>query len=256
MTPPAAPRPPRSSGRRTTPTMRNVTVGPWSSTVSSAFSMSAWENDPNRRRSPTPTCSSVARPSPMVSSSTASGSAARPSITRARSTTLPNRSSTCAALGRNWLVNGPVRETRVSCRSSATAATPGTRRNCSICSGVTKPASISMLADRLVASKRESADSVRRAPATSASTTAPENATNRVSTTTLRQRRRRSARASISAAPITHSSTRSASGVGAPTTARTRWTPPRRRPPRLRSRCGRRACARCGRLRPPPRRRA
>ena len=108
-TPPVAPRPPRSSGRRTMPTTRNDTSGPCAGGGSSSFGERL---DVGRRvrlerragrRPRRPSWSASA--SPIVSSSTRRrGRRARPSITRGRSTVRPKRSSTCAAMGRNCSV--------------------------------------------------------------------------------------------------------------------------------------------------------
>ena len=243
--------------------------------------MSAGLNEAKLRWSPTPTCNSDAKLSLMVSSSTTSRRAALPSTIRGRSTSVPNRRSICAALGRNWLTKGPEREISVSCSSCATAVTSGTRRSSSTCAGVTGPASNSTSADRLACSKRASEVSVRRAPATSASTTAPEKATSNVSTIALRHRRRRSERANIQAAFTTgapslapqHRCGPKARGAQLgpepiPDRSHVRPLPsgsarlracgrrPKRLPLPRRSRCGRRACARCDRRRRPRRRRA
>ena len=64
--------------------------------------MSAGEYVRKASVSPMPTCICSASDSPMVSSSGLRWSAPRPAMIRARSTTRPKRSSTCAAVARNF----------------------------------------------------------------------------------------------------------------------------------------------------------
>ncbi len=75
---------------------------------------------------------------------------------------------------------------------AAKAETFGTRPNARICFAVGRPKPVitCTVAARLEAMNRANAESVRRAPATVARTTAPTTPTSNVSTTTLCQRRR------------------------------------------------------------------
>ena len=202
MTPPKAPLRPRSKGLRTIPTIRNRTRGPAGGPGSVAPPKTALTcagvNDAASRWPPTPRCSCAARLSPIVISSTADGSAARPATIRGRSTTLPSFVSS----GATRIKFGAKETGRPIPRPTAKAETSGTRPKARSCADVGSPPRNSCTdAARLDLLNRASAASLRRAPAAVASTTAPTTPTSNVSTTTLRQRRRISHRATTPTAP-------------------------------------------------------
>ena len=199
--PPDAPRSPRSRGRRTIPTIRNRTRGPAGVPGSPplvAIATCAVVYDAASRWPPKPRCSSAARPSPIVISSTAErirGAARR------RSGPGPRRCRTSCRPRRRRPSSGAPTGTRANACKTAVAATPCTRPKACSCADVGSPVNKNTSAERLATLNRPNAESVRRAPATVATTTAPTTPTNNVSTTTVRQRRRMSHPANMPIAP-------------------------------------------------------
>ncbi len=116
------------------PTTRSLTVGPargpTSLTPESVAAICAGVNDSAVTKEPTPTCSRLARPSPMVISCTAPGSGRRPAIRRSRSTPRPNSGSVAAPIP--WK-SGAEGMTSPYAGRTATAATPGSRRRRATC---------------------------------------------------------------------------------------------------------------------------
>ncbi len=198
-TPPAAPRSPRSRGRRTIPTIRSRKRGP-SGRVAGVHppvkhaSTCSGVNAVPARWSPTPRWSCPASVSPIVTSSAALGSAARPATTRARSTTVPKRSSRASATAE---ICGAWVTSNASPSNGPTASTPFTFSKAWSCDPVASPTVNSRSDVRLATLNRASADCERRAPAAVDSTTAPTAPTNSVRTTTRRHRRPISNRANI-----------------------------------------------------------